>query len=298
MADRRARTLAAGVVSAVAAAALVATAAPAPAADSGFAERSPTWDVAAARLGTAGSLWEPARTAGLPRGRTLTVLADNLAFANAAVTSGDTYAGVRYGSGRRSFQVAEKWADTGWAAEPAVSTSRALVERVPIRLGLPGTRITVIARVYADCFPQPADANPRPVPARFRCTRADVLRTGGTLEMTARPASTMTAPGTTSVVIASTGLTFRELVGIASSLEQVAGSPAAGAGSAQMTAMCGQMTRGRMSADQASAFAQSNGYQARVGSIDGQPQAVTMDYRPDRFTLALNAGAVSSCTYG
>lgn len=283
---------------AAAVAGVLVAATPVAAAGSDFAERSPTWDVAAARLGTAGSLWEPARTAGLPRGRTLAVLADNLAFADGAVTAGDTYVGVRYGSGRRSFQVAEKWADTGWSAEPVVSTGRALVERVPIRLGLPGTRITVIARVYADCFPQPADANPRPIPARFRCTRGDVLRTGGTLEMTARPASTMTAPGTTSVVISSTGLSFRELVGVAASLEQVAGSPASGAGSAQMVAMCGQMTRGRMTAEQASSFAQSNGYQTRVGSIDGQPQALTMDYRPERFTLALASGVVTGCTYG
>ena len=44
----------------------------------------------------------------------------------------------------------------------------------------------------------------------------------------------MTAPGTTSIVIRSTGLTFAELVGVARSLEQVAGSTGDGAGSAQM----------------------------------------------------------------
>ena len=47
-----------------------------------------------------------------------------------------------------------------------------------------------------------------------------------------------------------------------------------------------------------SAFAASNGYSARVGSIDGESLAVTADYRPDRFTLSTVSGAVTSCTYG
>lgn len=257
-----------------------------------------SWDVAAARLGTAGSLWEPQETAGLDRTRRIAVIADNLSFENAAVTAGDTFAGTRYGTARRGFWIEEKWADTGWAAEPVTSTSTAKVRTVRIRLGSPGTTTTVRARVYADCFVQPTDADPKEIPPRFRCTRGDVLRTGGTLVMTARPASQMTAPGTTSVVIRSTGLTFAELVDIARGLEQVAGSAGAGAGSAQMVGMCRQMVDGRMTLEQASAFAESNGYSARIGSIDGVSLPVTADYRPDRFTLATVGGVVTSCTYG
>jgi hypothetical protein len=257
-----------------------------------------SWDAAAARLGTAGSLWEPTDTAELDRTRKLAVLADSLAFTGGAVTAGDTYAGTRYGSGGRSFWLDEKWADTGWAAQPPTDTSTAAVGPVRIRLGVPGMRATVTAQVSADCFPQPVGRKPVPVPKRFRCARADVLRTGGTLTMTARPASTMTAPGTTSIVIRTTGLSYRELVDIAGSLVQVAGSAADGAGSAQMVAMCRQMVSDRMTVDQASAFAQSNGYAVRVGSVDGVPMAVTMDYRPDRFTVELVANAVTACTYG
>lgn len=275
-------------------------AAPAAAADGGpdIDTRVASWDIAASRLGTAGSLWEPQETAELARTRRVAVLADNLAFANGAVTAGDTFAGTRYGTAKRNFWIEEKWADTGWAAEPVTSTSTAKVRNVRIRLGSPGMTTTVTAKVYADCFVQPTDANPKPIPARFRCTRADVLRTGGTLVMTARPPSQMTAPGTTSIVIRSTGMTFAELVGVARSLEQVAGSTGDGAGSAQMVGMCRQMVDQGMTFEQASAFAQSNGYSARVGSIDGQPQAVTADYRPDRFTVATVSGAVTSCTYG
>ena len=279
---------------------LIAGTVPAAAADNGpdIDSRVASWDLAAARLGTAGSLWEPRESVELARTRRVAVIADNLAFANGAVTAGDTFAGTRYGSAKRNFWIEEKWADTGWAAEPVTSTSTAKVRNVRVRLGSPGMSTTVTARVYADCFEQPTDADPKRIPAGFRCSRGDVLRTGGTLVMTARPASQMTAPGTTSIVIRSTGLTFAELVSVARSLEQVAGSSGAGAGSGQMVGMCRQMVDQRMTFEQASAFADSNGYTARIGSIDGQPQAVTADYRPDRFTVSMVAGAVSSCTYG
>lgn len=257
-----------------------------------------SWDAAAARLGTAGSLWEPARTAGLTLRKTIRVLADNLAFEGARVTAGDTFAGGTYTSGRRALYVNEKWAGTGWSAEPAYSTSMAKVGSASIPLGLPGTRIRVVATVYANCFPQSTTGNPKPIPAGFRCKRADVLRTGGVLVMTARPASQMTAPGDTSIVLMSTGLTYTQLVAVASSLQQVAGATGDGAGSAQMIAMCRAMVDGRMTPEQASAFAASNGYSTRVGSIDGQPLAVTTDFRPDRFTLAVTGGTVASCTYG
>ncbi len=66
-----------------------------------------------------------------------------------------------------------------------------------------------------------------------------------------------------------------------------------------MVAMCRQMVDGSMTFEQAKAFAESNGYLARVGSIDGQPLAVTLDYRPDRFTLSIVANAVTPpCQYG
>jgi hypothetical protein len=299
MADRR-RVGHALVVGAAAIALSLVAAGPASAAESPFDvdEKVPSWDVAAARLGIAGSLWEPASTAGLARTRRVAVIGDHLAFTQGAVVAGDTYAGSRYGRGGRAFWLDEKWANTGWSAQPSTSTSQARVDTVHIRLGSPGMRTTVTARVFANCFPQPADADPVEVPRGFRCTRGDVLRTGGTLIMTARPASQMTAPGNTSIVIRTTGLRYAELVAIASSMTQVAGSTSSGAGSAQMVGMCRQMTDGAMTSEQASAFAQGNGYTTRVGSIDGQPQAVTADYRPDRFTLSLVAGVVTSCTYG
>lgn len=65
-----------------------------------------------------------------------------------------------------------------------------------------------------------------------------------------------------------------------------------------MVALCDQMVADAMTVEEATALAEANGYIARVGSIDGEPQAVTMDYRLDRFTFDVVDGAVTACQYG
>ncbi len=257
-----------------------------------------TWDAAAARLGSAGSLWEPMRVAGLERSRRITVIGDGITVSSRLVTGGETFAGTTYGRGRRQVQVAQKWAATGWSAEPVVSTSRALVGTTRVAIGRRTQKVVVPVRIYADCVPQPAAANPRPVPPRTRCSRADVRRFGGTAELTAQSPTALAGPGATTIVLTSTGLTYAQLLATVRSLQQVVGSPALGAGSAQMIGMCRQMVTGVMTADAARAFAESNGYLLRVGSVDGVPLALTMDYRPDRFTVAIVADAVTGCSYG
>ncbi|MDI1290392.1 MAG: hypothetical protein PSX37_10645, partial [bacterium] len=213
--------------------------------------KTSSWDKAAAKLGTAGSLWDPMSTAGLKRVGAIDVAADGLTFARGRALTGDTVAAARYGRGATNFSISEKWANTGWAAEPAFTTSMAKVGTVLIPVGLPGTRIRVKATVYANCFVQPTNADPTPVPKWFKCARSQVLTTGGVLTMTARPSSTMTAPGNTSIVIQTSGLSYAQLISIAAGLQQVAGASADGAGSAQMVAMCKQMVTGRMTFDQA-----------------------------------------------
>ena len=266
--------------------------------------KAKTWQEAASRLGSAGSLWEPSTTAGLRRTKSIDVFADGLTFTNGSASSGDTYAGATYGAlraasaSRPSFTIAEKWADTGWAVAPAYSTSMAPVGNATIPLGSPGTQVNVKAQVFANCFDQPSSANPRQVPGSYRCSKADVAKSGGVLRMTARPASTMTDPGRTSIVITTTGLSYAQLISIASSLEQVSGGGGEITGSAQMVAMCGQMVDGAMTSEKAAAFAASNGYSMRVGTIDGAPQMLTMDFRWDRFTVSLVKNVVTSCTYG
>lgn len=45
-------------------------------------------------------------------------------------------------------------------------------------------------------------------------------------------------------------------------------------------------------------LAQANGYTARLASINGKPQALTMDFRFDRMNLSTVINAVTECTYG
>lgn len=279
----------------LAAVAALAAAPAAQATEGTFQKQADSWSQAASMLGTAGSLWQPSRTLGTGLDGKIDVVASNLAFANGSVTSGDTLAGATYGTAKRGFQIDEKWADTGWAADPAYDTAMAPVDTVTIRLGTPGQRIDVKATVLANCW-KVNKKDPQPAPKKFRCTPADVAKTGGVLQMTAKPASTMTAPGNTTVVIQSTGMTYRELIAVARGLRQVQGGTEAN--SAQAYFMCKEITGMAMTQAAAEAYAQQNGYTTRIGTVDGVPQAVTMDYRPDRLTLSTQGGVVVGCLGG
>ncbi len=48
----------------------------------------------------------------------------------------------------------------------------------------------------------------------------------------------------------------------------------------------------------AEAKATAAGYTTRIGSVDGQPRALTMDYRFDRITLDVEAGRVVRASAG
>lgn len=289
----------AALVAAVGALLLGAAAAPAGAEESSgtYSAQASSWTQAANLLGTAGSLWRPAYAAGLRKAGPIEVLGQGITVMDDVATGGSTFAGVTYGTGDRSLSVAERWARTSWAAEPPTDIRRALVGRETVMLGDPGTQIPVTATIYANCYTEALSGDAPPPPRSLRCAPSDVRKHGGTLVMTARPPSTMTAPGTTRIQMDSTGLSYRQLLRAARSLTQVMGAPMVPP-SAQMVGMCEQMVDESMTQAQAASFAESNGYSLRVGSVDGQPMAVTMDYRPDRFTVALVGGVVSGCTYG
>ncbi len=176
-----------------------------------------TWPEAAAALGHGGSLWRPAFTAGLEREGPIHGLAYPAGERRA------TFAGATFGAGARTFTIAEKWVDTDWAAEPVATITQAPVGKTSVELGFRDKTVRVQVEIGADCYRVALRGDAPPPPDDFRCTRADVERHGGKLIMTARPPSTMTAPGTTSVVLSSRGLGYDELLEIASSLQQVGG---------------------------------------------------------------------------
>lgn len=64
------------------------------------------------------------------------------------------------------------------------------------------------------------------------------------------------------------------------------------------SAMCAQMIADAMTVQAAEALAESSGYVARIGTLDGEPQAVTTDFREDRFTFDVADGVVIGCTLG
>jgi hypothetical protein len=53
-----------------------------------------------------------------------------------------------------------------------------------------------------------------------------------------------------------------------------------------------------MTADEAQAATEAAGYTYRVVEIDGEPQAVTLDYRIDRVNVALEDDVVTSASVG
>ena len=84
----------------------------------------------------------------------------------------------------------------------------------------------------------------------------------------------------------------------ASSAAPAASDGADEMGTAEMRALCDEVVAGTLSPEDATALVEENGYVARVGTIDGEPQALTMDLREDRFTFEVANGAVTACTYG
>ena len=295
---KRALALSSSVV--VAAAALAIT--PAQAVPSPFFEAKATsWSQAAAQLGTAGSLWEPTRRLGLQRRGTVNVYAENLTIVNGSVVRGGdalpgTAAAAQYGTNRRGFDIVQKWANTTWSLGIADSWQQAPVStaRVNLMPHDPDRPNTVTVRIFANCW-RPNSTRPAEPPRSFRCSQADVQRFGGVMTLTARPVSTMTAPGNTTIRVSSNGLTYNQLLRIASGLQQVTGTVEQGTGSAMMQATCRQMVDGKMTTEQADALAQGNGYITRVVKQDGVDLPTTMDFRYNRINLAVTGGVVTDC---
>ena len=62
--------------------------------------------------------------------------------------------------------------------------------------------------------------------------------------------------------------------------------------------LCAQTAAEAMTLEDASALAESNGYQARVVMLDGEPQPATKDLREDRMSFDVENGVVTKCVVG
>jgi hypothetical protein len=65
-----------------------------------------------------------------------------------------------------------------------------------------------------------------------------------------------------------------------------------------VAALCAQIVEQKLSPDVAAATAEGAGYTTRIGSIDGEPQAVTKDLQEDRMTFTVEADVVTECIGG
>ena len=85
---------------------------------------------------------------------------------------------------------------------------------------------------------------------------------------------------------------------------QIASDPAGAIGgsadpaTAAAQAACDQILEGTFTQADAEALAKDAGLDSRIGSVDGTPNALTMDYNPQRVTFTLQGGLVTDCTVG
>jgi hypothetical protein len=123
------------------------------------------------------------------------------------------------------------------------------------------------------------------------------MRTGHRLVATVAAAlvaaATLVGCGSTS-----TATLPAEAISAAESAASAAGDAGGVPGTPEMTALCDQMVAEGMSPDDATALAAQSGYIARVGMVDGEAMALTMDFREDRFTFEVESDVVVGCTYG
>lgn len=118
--------------------------------------------------------------------------------------------------------------------------------------------------------------------------------------MHARPIATACV-GAALAVSAFTGLTACSSSGTtstpaAASEANLSGEPVSAKD--ELTALCEQIVAEALPLDAANALAEASGYITRVGTLDGQPQALTTDAREDRFTFDVEADVVVGCTVG
>ncbi len=115
--------------------------------------------------------------------------------------------------------------------------------------------------------------------------------------MRARPVTTALASAAIAVM-AITGLSACSSSSSDAPVSEInlSGSPVTA--NEDMTALCAQIIEQKLPVEAAVALAEASGYTTRVGTLDGEAQAVTTDLREDRFTFDVEADIVTGCTIG
>lgn len=172
------------------------------------------WASAARELGVGGGLYQPQYRAGLKQDGPIEVLAFG-GGSNPARPYAQTSAAASFGNTNRNFIIDQKWANTKWAASPTVNPARRPVGKVKLTLDS-GAKVSAI--VYANCNVAVADES---LPTRKKCLPRHVLAFGGSLEFETPASWSTSSQARNDVVIRSRGLSYAQLLKIASGLEKV-----------------------------------------------------------------------------
>jgi hypothetical protein len=172
--------------------------------------RHKSWSAAANALGDRGTLWQPTYAAGLKLGGGVHVIAfGRTGDSKSTYSYKATSVSAGYGKRTRNFSINEKWARTMWAAKSQPDPGQRPIGVVTITMGATGDRVK--ASVFANCGIHDSGES---TSNKKTCSERDVLRTGGYLTMQSKSTGT-------DLVIQSNGLTYRELLRIASGLRAV-----------------------------------------------------------------------------
>lgn len=151
-------------------------------------------------------LWRPTYTAGLRRNGPIDVIAYGRGGKRA------TFIGSTYGKRIPSFTLAQKAAQTRWAATPVQHGTAGLVSTPALRLRDAQNSRIVRVRVFANCREPGVQVR--------RCATSDVAKFGGTVEMLART-GVGGPPRATTIRIDSNGLSYRQLLRVVEGLVPV-----------------------------------------------------------------------------
>lgn len=179
-----------------------------------ISDKFANWEVAARALGDAGVLYQPRYRVGLKQDGPIEVLAFGKK-GNDARPFAQTSVSASFGNTTKNFIIDQKWTNTEWAARPTVSPARRPVGKIKVTSDS-GSELTL--SIYANCDLNVEDPN---TPVRTKCLKRDVLRYGGSLELLTPVTAGLSLKGRNNVVIRSRGLTYAQLVKIATGLEQV-----------------------------------------------------------------------------
>lgn len=119
-----------------------------------------------------------------------------------------------------------------------------------------------------------------------------------------RTITALTAVAALSLTMAACSSSSSDSSTTPASTPAIASDPAGAVGgsadpaTAAAQAACDEILAGTLTQADAEALVKTAGLESRIGTVDGKPNALTMDYNPQRVTFTIDGGTVTDCTVG